>query len=722
MKVFFDIETLTANREAKKPSDQQPIEYAVAYLYEQKGKPVYKLVPNLIDMLEQLLKLGERQITLIAHNGNRYDNHFLRNAIIEGFNIKPKNGFLRNALDHSDESYIKNQKGNYLFEYRVKAKTSLELKFRIKNVKFVTEDSYPKFQASIATIGKLLYHHKIIQKQDEKLDYNYTLYDLEAKHSVVFLRDYAKSVFDKLDEHQRHYIFNDVNILYTAYKNYNILFPGFNIEKRTLSQNILDVYLVNPLATLQLTNNYESFKLSYTDYNFNNENLFTYIHHYYKGGLNFYNEDYLTQIVHDIDHIDLNSSYPTVMNQQKFPTFLKKASAEPTYIKFNDKRNYYFVQVTKEDFNELIRKIDSKIVREMFVKYFNNSTKYVYLQTPHLQLINSFLKRRISEIRVVSYLQYEPLLFGARDVIEHYYKDKVNAKKQGLSFGEIYTKKVILNGIYGIPALRSHFNLFEANKEGEYLNKVNGYKNTERNLVFASAVTAYALKQLLEPLTYNVKGIDKAFIYCDTDSLFLRHEYFESIKDKIKIDDFQLGAWGIEHSRIKDMYVLNHKKYALNTSPIDGRGGVGDSIEVAAGGITENTFDFNMNFSKFIETQFHDGAKLKVQKHCFTKSGVLTIYDSETEIKKGANYKQSYSPDDYIQYLTYLITAQQMELAEKEWDKEDAMYYETPVGAISTAEALKHEESLKDTEDIKNLIDYEQLFKSLIMKSNNGIS
>ncbi|MCO6560243.1 MAG: hypothetical protein J6574_03945 [Gilliamella sp.] len=712
LNVFFDIETLTVNRRAK-PAEHQVCEYVVACEYDYNSKHFQREYANLYFMIEDLLKLNKKKIKLIAHNGNRYDNHFIRRVLIDYYNLDIKNGYIRNAIDHKNESLVKKQHRDFMFEYRIKTKTDLALRFRIGKTTFVTEDSYPKFQASIKTIGKLLFHHEIIKNEDEeKLSYSYEQFDKKEKMTRRELRDYCMYVYKNLSEHDHKYIYNDTHLLYLAYKHYNDLFPGFDRTKMTLSQNILTIYKVNPIAELQLTNTYNKEKISYTEYNFDNEVLFDYIHYFYKGGLNFYNDKYVSKIVNNIVHIDLNSSYPTAMYYEKYPTFLIDANVVNKEIELND-NSYYFVKITKDDFNDIIKQIKSKQIRKMFVKYFNNKTNYVYLQTPHIKLIEKFIGSPILTIKAISFLEYKTEFFGARDVIKEYYSDKVNAKKKGLSYGEIYTKKVILNGIYGIPALRSHFNLFEWDYEDQkYINKINGFKNTERNLVFASAVTAYALKQLLTPLTKNAQEIDKGFIYCDTDSLFLTKEYYNTIVDNLELDDFKLGAWGVEHADIEKMYVLHHKKYCILTN---------DNIEVTAGGITADTFDTNMSFENFIETQFHEGAELSVKKNFYTDEGLITIYNAKTLLKSGGTYPDVFKKDSTFNYVLTLLSISKMEEeAEKngERDGNTPLYYETPLGAISTSEVYPVEYDYTKTCELYDLI----VYYSIINQNINNVS
>ena len=155
-----------------------------------------------------MLKIKTKKIVLFAHNGEKYDFHFLRRMLLDYYGLTPQNGFMRNSLKHDFEVSAKDLKGDYLLEYRVKSKTSLELKFRLDNTVFSTADTYPKFQASIATMGKLLFHHGIIKEEDEKLDYDYVKFDKKDRYDQLELRNYAMEVYNGLTEHERNYVHN----------------------------------------------------------------------------------------------------------------------------------------------------------------------------------------------------------------------------------------------------------------------------------------------------------------------------------------------------------------------------------------------------------------------------------------------------------------------------------------------------------------------------------
>ena len=697
--VWFDIETLSTNTKTEHPTERDVFEYAVIFEYYTGKKFHVELVSTLHDMIEHLLSLQAKHFELIAHNGAGFDFHFLRRSLIENYNLKPQNDYVRNSVDHTLEQAATTEQGNYLLENRVKAMTKLGLRFKIGKAEFVTTDTLPKFQASIRTLGKQLYFHKIIGKQGEKLHYDYTRFDIPDPVSMPVARKHALKVFNSLSQHDRQYIRNDVDILRLACENYQTLFPKFDYSKRTLSLNILKEYMINPLASLQLMNTVDDVNISYHDYHFDGVSGFDYFHSFYKGGLNFYNDDYVNHVEHDAVHMDLNSSYPNVMAHNQFPTYLMAAGDKPVVLPL-DPEYFYMVKMSKLEFNRLIRPIKSKMVRKMFIKYFNTTDEYVYLMTPHISLIANMLGTQIHEIKALSWCKWDTDPFGAKKVLDDNYSTKVAAKKRHADPGEIYVTKVILNGIYGIPALRAFYNLFQIGSEGDYINQINGFKNKERNIVFAGAVTSYALYNLLDPLTKNVAGVDKGFIYCDTDSLFLTKYYFKTIEQGLVFDDYALGAWGLEHPDVTRIYVMNHKKYAYEYRDESGKLG----LEIHAGGVPQETFSKVTGFDDLLANYFHDGAILKVMKHTLTQgSKVMALYDADTELNVGGRYPLTYSMKQQLGAGVSRETARRQELSSLDSGEDDTIYYETAYGTFSVGDLFQEPSKLGDN-DINALI------------------
>jgi hypothetical protein len=252
-----------------------------------------------------------------------------------------------------------------------------------------------------------------------------------------------------------------------------------------------------------------------------------------------------------------------------------------------------------------------------------------------------------------------------------------------------------LNGIYGIPALRSHFNLFRFNNEQELVNIENGFKNNERNLIFSVAVTAFSLENLLYPLGYlSQEEIDRYFIYCDTDSLYLKKEAFYKI-DPCIYHKLNLGKWDIENEEIDKFYVLNHKKYIYE---LNGK------IKIRCGGIVLSNFDTNMTFEKFINTQFSHNVTVKNTHSILNNYGTITIYENDTVLKLGSEYYDYYSFENERKFeIVKDLVKEELNKVENT-ESGELLYAETIFGSISKSDYLPEmvlgEFTLEDLKEI----------------------
>lgn len=674
-------------------------------------------------MLEYIETLKIKNVELLAHNGEGFDFKLIRRCLIDNYGLTPLNDYVRNSVDHKLEHKKSQLSGDYMLETHVKSKTRLNLKFRLNNVSYETIDTLPKFHMSIKTLGNTLKDLNIGQAgKNVKLDYSddYTKYDKEEDMSTSELVKYCKSIYNNLDQHAKDYVLNDTRVMYTGFQNYNKIFDkSYDNSKRTLSLNVLNQYQVNSLAEFQLLNSYDKTKIEFTAYTFktgsNKTNLYDYIKNYYHGGLNIYSYKYNTTVVHDLVHIDINSSYPSIMRYKPIPTYLVDYSADKGIINI-DPNYYYFIEISKASFKELMLKnIKSKMLRIALIKYLDpvtNLSDSIYLQTPHIRLIEKIIKKRIETLPAISYLKYETHAFGGLPVIQTNYQAKTGAKKRGASNGEVQAFKVPLNSIYGVSALRAYFPLYEYDENFNLISigDGNGFKNTERNLVFSSSVTAYAFEKLLTPLTYDVEGVDDNFIYADTDSLFLRISYWNKIKKHVDQDPLKLGAWDLEHKHVLKFYSLNHKKYCLFSEDKQ-------KIEVFSGGIPKSSFNLDQTFEDFIKNEFHDGSKLQTLRNCENVEGCTILYEGTTEIKQGGKYRDI---DDFNTPKSELDKAIIMEvISEKERSNptnDDALYYETELGSIAPHDAFPYKNSVDKatTLNMRMLKRYYQYFRSEI--------
>lgn len=746
MVLYWDIETLQYNQKAgrRKPSEYKNVTYSVAIGYQDGEKIEVVVFPSFREFFEvtfDILKGNRKKIScnaridMIAHNNNKYDNHYLLHDLLHFYEVTRENQYLKNALDNDDTVQMKEAKKrgkteNLVLEKRVKSSINLDLEIWLNGVHFKTIDNFMKTTASIKTLGKKLKDLGFLTDNELKTEFDYEVFNLDEDMTENTAHEYAYQCYKTLDDKQMTYIFNDVIILGQSHLHYSDMFPNFDYSKITFSMNILDSYLNSELTRLQLLNKYSNQEFINSKYRFGDENYYDYVKSFYRGGLNMYNSKYVGRIVKDdCFSIDINSSYPYVMYHEKIPTYLRDYDIynQEQFISVdtNNQDIYTLYRMTKESFNIFIlNDIKSEIIKQILVKYYSNHD-YVNINTFTLKLIERITDINIKQLPVISWITYDCEYFGARDIIHENYFIKTQGKLKNkiemrtpydytitdekndtvYSQEEILLSKTVLNGLYGIPALRSHFNLFRLNELQEIENTVNGYKNNERNILFSTFVTSVALFNLLTPLfSLTQSEIDDCFIYCDTDSLYLK----KKIKDKLPhelFDKISLGKWDIENETIQGIYVLNHKKYAYYS--LDN-----EQIHVKSGGIPHNAFNTNMSFDEFINTQFYDGSTIKNLKSIYNRQGTISLYPSETKIDKGLPYPNEFREID-DERRKQLIERLQKELST---ELEDFMYIESELGTFSQADIFKpiHEHENKITLNIYRTIS--QKIKEIIQE------
>lgn len=676
--LYWDIETLAYNKKEgkNKPTKYKNVTYSVAIGWNNNGTIDVEVFPSFFQFFKAFFKYADRKdtitkskttIQMIAHNCNKYDNHFLLHDLQYMYSdIKIENLFMKSAITNENTVNMKEAKSesrdeNVVLEKRVKSSVNLDLTFFLEGFKFVVVDNLMKTMTNLATLGKKLKDGGFLTDDQLKTDFQYDVFDIEEDMTESQAYEYAYECFKKLNEDQMTYIHNDVIILGQAHIHYSDMFPNFDYSAMTFSVNILRSYLNSPLTSFQLLNKIgDNDQISYTEYKFHDLSLYDYIKGFYNGGLNMYNPKYVNTLVEDeCFSIDINSSYPYVMYNEKIPTFLSDyAEYETETVVKTDLKNrdqFTLFKVTKQSFNfDILMNIESELIKKILVKYYNTVAEhdrdYVNINTNTLRMIKDITGLKLNKLAVMSYITFDCEYFGARDIIHDNYFIKSQGKQKKkikmptpyevqftdednehpYSQEEINLSKVVLNGLYGIPALRSHFNLFRRDADGFLSNMINGYKNTERNLLFSTFVTSQSLYNLLEPLqSLTQQEIDDNFIYCDTDSLYLKSK----IKHKLPKDIFHpiaLGKWDVENESIEKMFVLNHKKYAyLKPS---------GKIHVASAGIPLDAFNTNQSFEDFIKKEFHHGAIVYNNKSIYNEQGTISIYPSETYIECGNDY------------------------------------------------------------------------------------
>lgn len=743
---YCDIETLQYNTKAGliTPSEYKNITYSLAIAYFYNGELCINRFTNFYDFFEVVkstLKFVSKKPTILlnSHNGNKYDNHFMRQDLLYYYGLPIENFYLRmgvnnaNVLSKKIGDLTKEQKKGVILEKRIKSRNNLELTFYLNGIKFETVDNFVKTNISIAKLGEKLLHLGYITESELKTDFNYQKYNIENDMTDKYAREYADKVNKQLSKDEITYIENDVIILAKSVYHYSELFYGFNYDKPTFTSNILESYNTNNLTSFQLLSKIKKgdndIHLKYTDFRFGGENFYDYLKPFYRGGLNFYNEIYLEKIIKEkMFAIDINSSYPYAMHNFKIPVDVKAYQAlsdefEKEIVLNDDEYTIY--RMTKESFDRVIlSRIKSRVFKQILVKYYRTN-EFININSYTMRMIENVSRETFKTIPVLSYVTFNTQYFGSRDKIDEYYfiksqgkaKTKLDYKnpydiketdipnKETMTNEEVANAKVNLNGLYGIPALRAYFNVFRLYGD-DYQNVENGLKNSERNIVFSIFVTSVALYNLLSPLSYlTPKEIDNDFIYCDTDSLYLKRKIYHKIPENI-YHDWHLGKWGVDADLIDNFIVLNHKKYAYETK---------GKIKIRSAGIRLDAFNLDMSFEQFVETQFHVGAEIISTKSIFNKQEVISIYESTTKLQKGVEYPtESFDP---IFDIKKEIMFKQIRETVNGNQENDALYIESEIGAYSIADIYPYKHNLKNTNTLYYLMVSQKEILSLINDS-----
>lgn len=744
--LYADIETFTCNKNEgmEHPTKYHSFTYSLAIAYFDKSDfPSVAVFNNFYDFFEKVKEKKIRKslsFDFIFHNGEKFDNHFFIEEMQSYYNLPVYTEHNKNANNIANKNARKKgtidkeeKKHGLVLESRVKSSNNVSVKAYVhgRSIEFI--DSFKKMNTSIAVLGKMLLNNNLITDEYLKTDFDYQCFDKDEDIDRESVKTYVKRCFESLNDKQMIYIRNDVIILALGVKHYQTLFYGFDFSKMTFTQNIKEEYSnYNKLAEFQLLKTDGRFShLKLNDYQICGMSGFDYFRSFYKGGLNLYNDNYVGKILNKNGFsIDLNSSYPTVMYKEKLPTYLIALNEKKSIANFDYNNNdiMSFFTMTIENANKyILSKIESKVLRNAIVKYYNSKDGLVYYNTVLLRLLAKITKKEFSSLPVESSATFECHHFGARDVIARNYFIKTQGKMKNKLACEIDTidplniemtnepkpskynfsdemvagSKVLLNGIYGVPALRIHFDIFKRVGD-DFENVKNGFTNKERNIVFSAGVTAFAFHNLLTPLQYLLPyEIDEYFWYADTDSLYMDKRALEKFPSSM-FHKMNLGGWDIEHENITKFYAFNHKKYCLYDNGIVVRcGGVSKSL------IKEWIKHSHDDFEFFVQCYFSDGTVVPSTRSIRNEYNTISIYGSTAKLEQGSPYFDSYILQNEKE-LEKIKNKIRDELANQ--DSNELLYIETPYGSIGTNEVIQNQQ-VPEKHNIRELIEEYNSFK-----------
>ncbi|QBZ69060.1 DNA polymerase [Enterococcus phage vB_EfaP_Ef7.3] len=687
-------------------------------------------------------KKGEpnnKRLKMYLHNGNKFDNHFIAKMIHDVYNADyynmqdEKSEVTQKVASHMS---LKEQENNYILEKRVKGISHLSFSGKVRDVIIEVEDTVMKTGCSLAVCGTMLEAGGFLTKEQLKTTFDYEKYHYQENMSDEKAQKVAMDLYYQLSEEEWTYIQNDTIILSSLRMNFSSVFMGFDFKKATKTQNIINAYTVNNLARYQILGKVitkegvktKTHSINYSDYSVNGENFATIIQKFYKGGLNFYNQDYLAKLItEEMISFDINSSYPSIMYEFALPHVLIDYCEEKETVDINTEidKQFMLYRVKKTTFNRIMSQLDTRVGRQMLVKYFRTvEDEDVYLTSWTFKMLKENFNLNIKRLTVEQWYKFSVKPFGGIEkLIEFYYTKTQGKSKTLVEFKDnnptkiiftdkpserVFTKpeidisKVNLNGIYGAPALRPTYSIGYRDDDNELHLERNAFHNTERNALTSVFTTGGALWRLTQPFKYLTgKEIDKWFVYCDTDSLYMIKECFNKLPKEM-FHPANLGSWDVEHETIEKFYVLNHKKYAYYAE---------NEIQFRCGGVPLDSFDNNMSFEKFIETQFSKGAKVANKRGIYTHEGTVVIYDSVTELDVGNTYPEFYLPEDEKEFIKMIDLARE-EL--KDEDDSDILYLESDLGTLAIKDLwqYEYEETSKDIWDL--VVDSREINQILI--------
>ena len=737
--LYADIETFTCNKieGIEHPTKYHSFTYSLAIAYFDDNEfPKVSVFNNFYDFFE---KVKERKIRkslsleLVFHNGEKFDNHFFIEEMQAYYNLPVYTEHNKNANNIANKHTRKmstidseEKKQGLVLESRIKSSNNVLVKSYVDGRLIEFIDSFKKMNTSIAVLGKMLLNNNLINEEYLKTDFDYYCFDKDEDIDREQVKSYIKRCFESLNEKQMKYIRNDVIILALGVKHYKTLFYGFDFSKVTFTQNIKEEYSkYNKLAEFQLLKTDGHFShLKLNDYRICGMSGFDYFRSFYKGGLNLYNDKYIGNIINkDGFSIDLNSSYPTVMYKEKLPTYLLSLNDKKSIGNFdytnNDIMSFFTMKI--ENANKyILSKIESKVLRNAIVKYYNSKNGLVYYNTILLRLLSKITKQDFKSLPVESSATFQCEYFGARDIIARNYfiktqgkmKNKLNCEidtidplniemtdepkqaKYNFSDEMVQGSKVLLNGIYGVPALRIHFDIFKR-VGNEFENIKNGFTNKERNIVFSAGVTAFAFHNLLSPLQYLTHDeIDEYFWYADTDSLYMDKRCLDKFPKEM-FHNMNLGAWNIEHEYITKFYAFNHKKYCLYDNGIVVRcGGVSKSL------IREWVKHSHDDFDFFVKCYFSDGTVVPSTRSIRNEYNTISIYNSTAKLEKGFHYFDRYILQNEKE-LDKIKSQIRDEIANQ--NSNELLYVETPYGSIGSNDIMPNQ-NVPENDNIRELI------------------
>lgn len=423
-----------------------------------------------------------------------------------------------------------------------------------------------------------------------------------------------REVGHKLTPHEIDYIRNDVKIMALAL---DILYKS-GMSKMTVASNALASFK-------SMCNNFRQlFPVLPLDVDQD-------IRRSYKGGFTYLSPKYREKTTGRGLTLDVNSMYPSKMVQEYLPygipePFEGKYKMDKFYPLYTQRLSCTF-DIKPDKIPSIQLKSCPSFMPNEYIESSKGEIVTLTLTNPDLELF--FEQYDVNVIEWHGGWKFKRAKGIFTDYINHWTEEKIKAKKEG-NRPQYLLSKLYLNSLYGRLAL----NPIGRQKAPILVDNELHFAmlpTEERKPIYipaASFITAYARKyiietaQLIRDWSEKNKGYD-AYVYSDTDSIscLLKPEDLEFLKDKMRIDPYELGAWDCENTWTRGRF-LRQKCYIKE---IDGK------IEATVAGLPKRlshliTFDnFNVGFTTAAFTDDEIGKKGRKLKYVHTEGGVVLM-------------------------------------------------------------------------------------------------
>ena len=430
-----------------------------------------------------------------------------------------------------------------------------------------------------------------------------------------------REVGHKLTPHEIDYIRNDVKIMALAL---DIMYEQ-DMTKMTIGGNALDSFKkmcpnfkkLFPVLPLDVD---ADIRLSY------------------KGGFTYLSPKYKEKTTGAGLTLDVNSMYPSKMVQEYLPyglpePFEGKYKPDPYYPLYTQRFSCTF-DLKPNKIPSIQLKSCMSFMPNEYIESSKGEIVTMTLTNPDLELF--FEQYDVNIIKWCGGWKFKKMKGIFTDYINYWTEQKIKAKKEG-NRPQYLISKLMLNNLYGKMAT----NPIGRQKAPVLIDNELHFQmlpTEERKPIYipvATFITSYARKYIIETSQYirdwsmKIKGYD-AYCYSDTDSIhcLLEPKDLEQLKDKLRIDPYELGAWDMETTWTRGRF-LRQKCYI---EEIDGK------INATVAGMPKKlshliTFEnFNIGFTTENFTDEEIGEKGRKLKYVHTDGGVV-LMPTEFSIK-----------------------------------------------------------------------------------------